>query len=120
MVIDNKVLDIPPRIAGGLVDSSGDVLKNLATPTTCIPLYSGRPTIVNLLPPLIKSVVMSGGGLDRLINDPFTLHRTTSAVLCLHLNSAVSPTDMFTDIGISINVPKINTELNICRDRFNS
>ena len=92
-------------MAGGLVDSSGDELKNLATPTTFIPLYSGRPTIVNLLPPLIiNSVVMPGGGLAWLINDPFTLHKTTSEVACLHLNSAVSPTDMFTDSGISINV----------------
>ena len=94
-------------MAGGLVDSSGDELKNLATPTTCIPLYSGRPTIVNLLLPLINSVVMPGGGLERLINDPFTVHKTTSAVLCIHLNSAVSPTDMVLDSGISINVPKI-------------
>ena len=72
-----------------------------------IPLYSGRPKIVNLLPPLINSVVMPGGGLDRLINDPFTLNKTTSEVVCLHLNSAVSPTDMFTDVGISKNSPKI-------------
>ena len=95
-------LHIPPRIAGGLVDSSGDELKNLATPTTSIPLYLGRPTIVNLLPPLINSIVMPGGGLAWLINDPFTLHTRTSAVLCLHLNSALSPTDMFVDTGISI------------------
>ena len=84
------------------MNSSGDELKNLATPTTSNPSYSSRPTIVSLLSPLITSGVMSGGGLAWLINDPFTLHKTTSADSCLHLNSAVSPTDIFVDIGISI------------------
>ena len=96
-------------MAAGIVSSSDKPLKNLATPTTFVPLYSGRPMIdrVYTNPPLSVTDpgVMPRGRLRVSIKLSFSFHVMKGAVACLHLKLAVSPTFMVWFAGVSRNVP---------------